>query len=94
MTVMLVYNSIHRHFLESSVTPPRTPGRPAAMLPCVRPRVGNAARPPGRPAAGLLLLLAVALAAVALNLLPDRALDKSVNATGSPRASSPPRWAV
>ena len=78
MTVMVVYNSIHRHFLESSVTPPRTPSRPAAVLPCVRPRVGNAARPLGRHAAGLLLLLA----AVALNLLPDRTLDKSVNATG------------
>lgn len=60
MTVMVVYNSIHRHFLESSVTPPRTPGRPAAMLPCVRPRVGNAARSPGRLAARLLLLLAAA----------------------------------
>lgn len=49
MTVMVVYNSIHRHFLESSVTLPRTPGRPAAMLPRVRPPVGNAARPPGLP---------------------------------------------
>ena len=81
MTVMVVYNSIIRHFCKSSVTPPRTPGRPAALVPCARPPVGNAARPPGRPAAGLLLLLAaVALAAVALNLLPDCALDKSVNA--------------